>query len=648
MTVDLHSSLNPEQFAAATAPDGPVLVLAAAGTGKTRTLVHRVAHLVGRGVPPDRILLLTFTNRAAQEMLERARALVPNGVGGIWGGTFHHMANRLLRRHASLVGYKSDFSILDRDDSESLIAEAVKERGLVGKEFPRKGVLMSLFSSAANSERSLEGILERRYAEFDADPEDIMGVHRDYVSRKKKLDAMDFDDLLVQCLRLLNERADVREHYQERFLHVLVDEYQDTNTLQAQIVDRLAGRHGNITVVGDDFQSIYGWRGADYRNILAFPRKFAGSTEYKLETNYRSTPDILAVANACIAGNPLQFQKTLRATRKGNRRPRVFHVRDGEAQARLVAEQIRTLCRSGYRQRDIAVLYRAHFHAMELQIALTHERIPFTITSGIRFFEQAHIKDVCSLLRILASPEDELAFARLLGLFPGVGPKTAASLWKKLNGRFDATERGSYDVVAQGLRPAAKAAWQRVAAIMKAYVEDGLEEDPGEVINLFLKEFYAEHAANAFDDDDRRVEEINELSLYTGKYENARDFLSDVALLTNLDAENGQPGGSDEERLRLSTVHQAKGLEWPVVIILWAAEGMFPSARALAESNGSEGEAEERRLFYVAVTRAKDDLLMCVPEIRRTRDGGFMPCEPSRFLKELPPGLVEEVRLSFI
>jgi len=648
MTVDLHSSLNPEQFAAATAPDGPVLVLAAAGTGKTRTLVHRVVHLVGRGIPPDRILLLTFTNRAAQEMLERARALVPNGVGGIWGGTFHHMANRLLRRHAALVGYKADFSILDRDDSESLIAEAVKERGLGGKEFPRKSVLMSLFSSAANSGRSLENILERRYAEFDADPEDILAIHRDYVDRKKRLDAMDFDDLLVQCLRLLNERADVKAHYQERFLHVLVDEYQDTNTLQAQIVDRLAGRHGNITVVGDDFQSIYGWRGADYRNILSFPRKFANAREYKLETNYRSTPEILAVANACIAGNPLQFQKTLRATRKARRRPRVFHVRDGESQARLVAEQIGALCRSGYRQRDMAVLYRAHFHAMELQIALTRERIPFTITSGIRFFEQAHIKDVCSLLRVLASPEDELAFARLLGLFPGVGPKTAAGLWKKLGGRFDATAYGSYDVVAQALRPGAKAVWQRVVPIMKAYVEEGLEEDPGEVINLFLKGFYEEHAANTFDDADRRVEEINELSLYTSKYEDTRGFLSDVALLTNLDAENGQPDGSAEERLRLSTVHQAKGLEWPVVIILWASEGMFPSARTLAESEGGEGEAEERRLFYVAVTRAKDELLLCAPEIRRTRDGGFIPCEPSRFLSELPAGLVENVRQSFI
>jgi DNA helicase-2/ATP-dependent DNA helicase PcrA len=648
MTVDLHSSLNPEQFAAATAPDGPVLVLAAAGTGKTRTLVHRVAHLVGRGVPADRILLLTFTNRAAQEMLERARALVPSGVGGIWGGTFHHMANRILRRHAPLVGYKADFSILDRDDSESLIAEAVKDLGLGGKEFPRKSVLMSLFSSSANSGRPLNALLERRYAEFDADPEDITRVYQTYVACKKQLDSMDFDDLLVQCLKLLADHAGVRESYQERFLHVLVDEYQDTNTLQAQIVDRIAGQRRNIMAVGDDFQSIYGWRGADYRNILSFPKKYAGALQYKLETNYRSTPEILAVANACIAGNPLQFQKTLRATRPPRRRPKVFHIRDGEAQARIVVEQIRALCRSGYKQADITVLYRAHFHAMELQIALTQERIPFTITSGIRFFEQAHIKDVCSLLRILTSPEDELAFTRLFGLFPGVGPKTASSLWKKLGNRFDAAAPGSRELVALSLRPVAKKSWDAVAEIMTAYFDEGLEEDPGEVMHRFLKAFYEEHAVNTFDDDERRVEEINELILYTARFGDAREFLSDVALLTNLDAESEQLAGAESERLRLSTVHQAKGLEWPVVIILWATEGMFPSARTLAESDGSEGEAEERRLFYVAVTRAKDELLLCAPEVRRTRDGGIMPCEPSRFLNELPPGLVENVRLSFI
>jgi DNA helicase-2/ATP-dependent DNA helicase PcrA len=646
--VDLHASLNPEQFAAATAPDGPALVLAAAGTGKTRTLVHRVAHLVANGVPADRILLLTFTNRAAQEMLERARALVQDGVGGIWGGTFHHMANRLLRRHAPLLGYRADYTILDRDDSESLIAEAVKDRKLGGKEFPRKSVLMSLFSSSANSECPLSRILERRYADFSADPGDILKVHGDYAARKKKLDAMDFDYLLVQCVKLLEEHKDVRERYQERFLHVLVDEYQDTNTLQARIVDRLAGRHGNIMVVGDDFQSIYGWRGADYRNILSFPRRYAGARQYKLETNYRSTPQILAVANACIAGNPLQFQKTLRATRGASRKPRVFQIRDGEAQARLVVEEIRNLRRNGYKQKEIAILYRAHFHAMELQIALTQERIAFTITSGVRFFEQAHIKDVCSMLRILVSPEDELAFTRLLGMFPGVGPKTAQALWKKLGEQFDASSQASRDLVLQGLRPGSKDAWNRVTELMKAYAEEGLQDDPGEVIHRFLETFYSEHAANTFEDDDRRVEEIRELILYTAKYESAEQFLSDVALLTNLDAESEQMGGAESERLRLSTVHQAKGLEWPVVILLWVTEGMFPSARTLAEAEGNEGEAEERRLFYVAVTRAKDELLMCAPEIRRMRDGGVMPCAPSRFLAELPPGLVSNVRPAFI
>lgn len=641
-TIDFEKALNPEQLAAVRAPDGPLFVLAAAGTGKTRTLVYRVAYLVQKGVSADRILLLTFTNRAASEMLERARALVGPGISGIWGGTFHHMANRMLRRHAGSIGYRSDFTILDRDDSKSIVADCVKQLKLTHEEFPKKEVLLSLFSAAANTETPLGRIIERRFVDIDVDAGDIIRVNEEYEKRKKSMDAMDFDDLLLNCLRLFREDGRIRELYQDKFQHVLVDEYQDTNTIQAQLVDHIAGKHRNVLVVGDDFQSIYAWRGANFRNIMSFPTRYADALTCKLETNYRSVPEILAVANACIAGNPDQFQKTLRATREAHKKPSVVRIRDGDEQARYVVGQIRKLRREGCKLSDIAVLYRAHFHAMELQLALTRERLPFVITSGVRFFEQAHIKDVCSVLRILENPFDEVSFVRLARMLPGVGEKTAATTWQKLGNRFDAQDAGDRKRFRELLRPASLAVWKDIDPILADYRAEGLNEDGGEVIHRFAKAFYAQHCANVFEDFDRRLEEIDELILYTADFESVQEFLSDVALLTNLDSEVEKMAEKSQDTVRLTTVHQAKGLEWPAVILLWVTDGMFPSSRSLNESEG--GEAEERRLFYVAVTRAKDELFLCVPEVRRARDGGVMFCQPSRFVEELPHGLVSTIR----
>ncbi|MEI6807462.1 MAG: ATP-dependent helicase [bacterium] len=641
LAIDFEKALNAEQLAAVTAPDGPLFVLAAAGTGKTRTLVYRVAYLVQKGVSADRILLLTFTNRAASEMLERARTLVGPGISGLWGGTFHHMANRMLRRHAASIGFRSDFTILDRDDSKSIVGDCVKNLKLTHEEFPKKEVLLSLFSSAANTESPLSRVIERRFADVDVDARDIIRVQEGYEARKKSMGAMDFDDLLLNCLRLFREDGHVREQYQSKFQYVLVDEYQDTNTIQAQLVDHIAGKHRNVLVVGDDFQSIYAWRGANFRNIMSFPVRYADAQTYKLETNYRSVPEILAVANACIAGNPDQFQKTLRATRESKEKPSVVRIRDGDEQARYVAAQIRLLRREGYKLSDIAVLYRAHFHAMELQMALTRERLPFVITSGVRFFEQAHIKDVCAVLRILENPADEVSFTRLARMLPGVGEKTAATIWQKLGNRFDAQNEVERKRLCDLLRPASLAVWKDIDPILAAYRAEELNADGGEVIHRFAKVFYEQHCANVFEDFERRLEEIDELVLYTADFESVQEFLSDVALLTNLDSEFEKMAENTQDTVRLTTVHQAKGLEWPAVIVLWATDGMFPSSRSLNETDG--GEAEERRLFYVAVTRAKDKLYLCVPEVRRARDGGVMFCQPSRFIEELPPGLVNRI-----
>lgn len=643
--MDFSKHLNAEQLAAVTAPDGPILVLAAAGTGKTRTLVYRVAHLIERGVPSNRILLATFTNKAAREMLERARDLVGPAVNGVWGGTFHHVANRMLRRHADMLGYGRNFVILDRDDSKSLVSTTVKDKKLQSKEFPKSDILLGMFGTAANTESKLADLFEDKYQEYILFEDQILAVHKEYERRKREMDAMDFDDLLVNSLKLLREQDTVLKQYQDKFQYVLVDEYQDTNSIQAEMIDRIAGGHRNIMVVGDDFQSIYSWRGANYFNIMSFPKRYPGAKKCILETNYRSVPEILNVANKCIAGNPNQFQKILRATRQNHKKPSVVRLNSGMDQAEFVVNLIKLLCGSGYKPSDIAVLYRAHFHAMELQMVLTKARIDYLLTSGVRFFEQAHIKDVCALLRMLVFPEDEISFRRLLGLLPGVGPRTSQKAWESIDRSFKADEAVCITKVAGVLKGDALEIWRQIAKIIQAFYEEDLDDDPGEVVYRFVKVFYERYMADNFQDYARRADDIQEMVLYSSEFDNTSEFLSDIALMTNLDAEAESFSEKDRDVIRLSTVHQAKGLEWPVVILLWMAENMFPSSRSLAESE--DGEAEERRLFYVAVTRAKDDLYMCVPQWRRTPDGGVIGYSPSRFIAELPGNLVQTVKPSF-
>lgn len=643
--IDYEKALNPEQRAAVLAQDGPLFVLAAAGTGKTRTLVYRVVHLVEKGVNPQQILLLTFTNRAAREMLERAYGLVGRSVSGLWGGTFHHMANRILRRQAHRLGYGLDFTILDQGDTKTLIRACLEALKLKGKEFPKADVLNALFSGAVNRRQSIRETIETRYADHPVDVEDVIRVHQAYEKKKHAQNAMDFDDLLINGLTLFQEHPDVLASYQEQFQYVLVDEYQDTNPIQADWVDLIAARHRNLLVVGDDFQSIYSWRGADYRNIMTFPQRYPEARHFKLVTNYRSVPEILKVANICIANNPRQFQKELRAIRPPHQKPVVALLRDGGHQARYVVAQVRQFLREGYAWRDLVVLYRAHYHAMELQLALAAERISYIVTSGVRFFEQAHIKDACAFLRLLHNPGDEMAFTRLLELLPGVGSRTAARQWARLGRRFEARDLVNRRELRDRLPAAARDLWQSLEPIMEAYATDHLNEDPAEVILQFLKVFYDQVLLDTYEDYERRRDDLREMMAFMSGFESTEAFLNEVALVTNVDTEPDMRADSAGDSLRLSTVHQAKGLEWKVVIILWAADGMFPSSRSL---NEPEGEDEERRLFYVAVTRAKDELILCVPEVRRKPDGGVHFLSPSRFLQELPQECVRREQIGFL
>ena len=641
MPSDLLAELNDQQLAAVTAPDGPALVIAAAGTGKTRTLTHRVAWLIReQNIRPWNILLLTFTNRAAKEMLERAARLVGGGTDTLWGGTFHGVANRMLRRYAERLGYERSFAILDEDDSSRLLKQCIAELGLKGeKKFPKPDVLLGVFGLAASRQADLQDTLADRFTSPQADIDGMLKVHDLYTARKREAQSMDFDDLLLNGLRLLEECPDVAEEYGRRFHHVLVDEYQDTSRIQSDFADRLASVHNNLMAVGDDFQSIYSWRGAEIANFLDFGKRHPGARTYKLERNYRSVPGVLAVANDVIAGNPEQPSKTLVPDRPDGVKPVLVHLSDGRHQARYIVEKVMRLVESGEaRPGEIAVLYRSHFHAMELQLELARAQMPYTVVSGVRFFEQAHIKDVCAPLRLAANPADFLAFARWMELLPKVGPKRAETMWVKLGGRLDLRSPDARAALAAALPADARPAWHDIETALFPVGDASLLDRPDGLVKAFSDAFYGDFIDATFDNPRSRKEDIAELCIFSAKYPSTTAFLDEMTLLTNLDTTGRDTAADTRDTLRLTTVHQAKGLEWKAVFVLWMVHGMFPSSRA-AEEPGMM--SEERRLFYVAVTRAKDYLWLCSPQMRRSASGDIQLCPVSPFIEEIDPAKLQ-------
>jgi DNA helicase-2/ATP-dependent DNA helicase PcrA len=638
--IDYEKELNEEQCRVVLEPGGPMLVIAGAGSGKTRTLTYRVARLIETGIKPERILLATFTNKAARSMLNRVRELVPVDLSRLLGGTFHHNGHVMLRAHAERLGYSRNFSILDTEDVRQLISTCIVEAGIEtkGTSFPKANVLYGMLSLSANTAVDLPTILEERYPFFSHRREEIGKVAALYDLRKRQSSFMDFDDLLLNWRRLLLECPDVLERYSERFEHLLVDEYQDTNLLQAEIMDLLASRHRNIMVVGDDSQSIYAFRGANYANIMSFPEKYPDCRIFKLETNYRSTPEILHLANLCIVNNENQFAKSLRAVREAGVRPVVVPSRNALQQADFVAQRILELHRDGVPLSEMAVLYRAHFHAMDVQMELTRRGIPYEIRSGVRFFEQAHIKDVVSYLRILENPRDELAWKRLLGLYPKIGKKTAEKIWNFLA----ASDKPLEAALTEGfLKAASKSARDGLARFQQMMADLGGENGDAsflpDLVDRILDRGYRKYLQETYSDGATREDDLEQLAEFAGKFSSLGDFLSELSLLTNMDAdgrEETDSGEAAENKVVLSTIHQAKGLEWSVVLLVGCAEGMIPLDRALREEGG---EAEERRLFYVAATRAKDYLYLCYPQTASSGWTGFSNLSPSRFIRELIP-----------
>jgi DNA helicase-2/ATP-dependent DNA helicase PcrA len=635
-SLETAGALNPEQIAVVRAGPGPLLVIAGAGSGKTRTLIYRVAHLIHAGMPAESILLMTFTNRAAREMMKRVGDLVRTDVRRMVGGTFHHVANLVLREHARLLGYGPNFGILDREDARDLLDAVVGEVGVqpATRRFPKGDVLASLLSYTRNTQSPLEHALARRWPQFLPLADLIREVARRYAERKVDANVMDFDDLLFFWKVLLSEHPPVREALGRRFRYVLVDEYQDTNALQADIVDLLVSSHRNVLVVGDDAQSIYSFRGATFENILGFPERYPDAQVFRLTWNYRSTPEILALANRSIAHNRRGFPKELRAVKGSGARPALVACRDVYQQAEFVAQRLLELRDEGIPLSEMAVLYRAHSQSLELQLELTRRNIPYTVRSGLRFFEQAHIKDVLAHLRLVHNPRDELAWMRALKLLPAVGTVTAEKVWLLVKGRSDPIEALGDEAVQGSIPRRARESVRRLRDLLAGLAEIG-RDHPADLIAHVLRSGYDRYLATTYDDAAERIEDIEQLASYALSFGGLEELLSELSLLASFTAEHVMLGGDLDEVVTLSSVHQAKGLEWRAVFVVWLCDGRFPSSPALRDPDGDE---EERRLFYVACTRAKDELYLCYPLVHRSYDTDQVLLSRSRFVDEIGAG----------
>ena len=607
---DFAAELNPQQAAAATHGDGPLLIIAGAGTGKTRTLVYRVAHLIERGVPAERILLLTFTRRAAQEMLSRAERLVGGNSKRVHGGTFHATSHRLLRRYGQAAGLPKDFTIMDQGDAEDLMQLSRAQLGYAskGKRFPKKETLQYVYSRHINTGLSVDDILRDSYPQFVDYLEDFGKIYADYTRRKTERNLVDYDDLLLFWALMLEASPELGKKIAGLYDHVLVDEYQDTNVLQARILRGMCKTHSNITVVGDDAQSIYSFRGANFRNILDFPKQFPGATVVALEQNYRSTQPILNVTNTLISRAAERFTKNLFTERTGGELPWLVAARDEQQQTQFVVDRILELHEEGTPLNKIAVLFRAGYMSADLEIELTNRKIPFEKWGGLKFLEAAHVKDVLAFLRILENPRDEVSWYRILLLLPGIGDATArAAIDTMAAAAWESAAFGRYNPPAR-----ARAAHTALVELLDA-LRSAPELDRAQVAADIarVRLLYDNILRERYDRVEPRMADLDQLQIIAAGYPDRASFLSALALEPP-QATQDLPGGTkeDEDALVLSTAHSAKGKEWDAVFVIWAVDGWFPSARCL---NNEEETEEERRLMYVALTRARNYLSVTYP-----------------------------------
>ena len=637
LSINYEADLNDQQFAVVRDGDGPALVLAGAGSGKTRTITYRVAWLLEHGVNANNILLLTFTNKAAREMIDRVETLLGPQAQGLWAGTFHSVANRLLRIYAKKLGFDSNFSILDQEDARELITLCVKELKIdtKNKRFPSARVLHAMISFQSNKRCSMEDVLEWKYPNFIPLRGEIESVADLYRTMKQVQNSMDFDDLLLKLLDLLRTDEAVRAKLSQQFQYILVDEFQDTNVVQAEIVKLLSGYHKNVLVVGDDAQSIYSFRAAEIKNILGFPKQYEGASTFRLTKNYRSTPQILSIANAVIANNEVQFEKELEAVVGSGEKPELVPAQSGAQEARYIADQILALREDGMALEEMAVLFRASFHSQALEFELLKRDIPYDYRGGLKFFERAHVKDAVAYLRLIHNPKDLVAWMRVLRMHPGIGLVTAQKLAKLCTQCSDIKEIRNVTPVG-GARAAE--GWRGFLRVLNDLLNSG--GTPEEYIRaLASNEDYQDYLEATHPNASERLDDLEQFALFASQEEEIGAFLEIVSLASDYGAERGQDH-HDDERLILSTIHQAKGLEWDAVFVIHLNEGSFPHGRAYEEPQGLE---EERRLFYVATTRARKRLFLTYP--LTSGYDALQIKQPSQFIDELPSSAYETAKL---
>lgn len=628
--------LNEAQLSAVTASDGPILVIAGAGSGKTRTLVYRVAWLVERGIQPEQILLLTFTRKAAKEMLERAARLGDRRCERVSGGTFHSLAQRVLREQAGRIGFSRSFTIMDRSDMEEAVRALVPELGEERKSirFPKSATIATILSKAANTELSIDEVMEAEYPQFLPVVPQIEHLLKLYRQYKRKNHLMDYDDLILFLRSLLKDNEDVRLNLAERYKYIMVDEYQDTNTIQADTVRYLGSVHRNVMVVGDDSQSIYSFRGANFRNMFEFPDNFPEARIIKLEENYRSTQPILTMTNALMDQATQKYTKCLFTRREGNELPLAIDTGTERDQAVYVCRAIESLVDEGRPLRDIAVLFRASYHSFELELELARRAIPFAKYGGFKFMESAHIKDLLAHLRVIINKNDVLSWGRLLRLLRHIGPGKSQAIMEWM--RNENVPPAKVDTW-----PGSKGEKEGLAELAKLMKRLSTARiTPEEAVEVAV-EYYKPILEEKFDDYPRRQQELEQLIYMASRYRSMRAFLDDLSLEPPASPADVRPLDKSDY-LTLSTVHSAKGLEWGVVFVIWLIDGRFPPAKSFRNMESLE---EELRLIYVASTRAKDNLILLYPGrglVQSTQGwSGSYQGGLSSFIRALPHEVIE-------
>ncbi|MDA8753774.1 ATP-dependent helicase [Candidatus Marinimicrobia bacterium] len=644
-SIDYHSELNQQQFNAATSIDGPQLIIAGAGTGKTRTLVYRVAYLVENGVKPESILLMTFTRKSSQEMMKRASSILDERCNRVAGGTFHSFSNFILRNYADLIGYSNNFTVIDRSDSESLIGYIISSMGLNKKErrFPKKRTVLNIISKSVNTTNSIDEIVKSEYPQFSDEKSEIIKIEKQYSAGKKNRNLMDYDDLLVNMVTLLTRNETIRRKLSNTYRYVMIDEFQDTNHIQALYASLIASEHENIMVVGDDAQSIYSFRGANFRNIMDFPKIFPKAEVHTIEENYRSTQPILDLTNQVINSAKEKYQKELFTSIVSKEKPVFIVPKDKFEQARFICQKVLELRDEGIELKNIGVLFRSGFHSNELEIELNEQNIPFVKFGGLKFIEAAHIKDILSILRVTHNQSDAIAWIRLLQLIKGVGAKTADYIVNEII----VNDQGIKGLVSDSLRGKK---YYSDLKILYRLLEEILNTDD-EPIRLFprILEFYSPIIKQKYDDAKKRELDLQSLAEICNRYSSTEKFLTDMSLdPPEASQVKSGPTDGEKEKLVLSTIHSAKGLEWHTVFIIQLLDGYLPSSYSMESLESIE---EERRLFYVACTRAKKNLFLLSPNLsfNRFSNETITFSEPSRFITELKSfdALTERWELSF-